>query len=287
MRFAAIREYEDRYPLGLMCDVLDVGRGSYWAWKDRPESARAASDRELLVEVRLARAGRKKCYGSPRVTKALRTTGTPLSRHRVARVMRQAGLKSIVTRKFRVTTNSRHDRPIAENVLDRQFDPPAPDTAWVADITYVWTEDGWLYLAAVMDLYSRRIIGWSMKARLTEDLVLDALEMAIKTRRPGAGFIHHSDRGSQYAAKAYRRFLARHGATCSMSRRGNCYDNAVMESFFRTLKAECVHLAQYQTRDDARVDIFDYIEVFYNRERLHSSLGYLSPEQFESARNVL
>lgn len=286
MRFSAIREQEDRYPIALMCGVLGVGTSSYWAWRRRPESPRAVSDRTLLTRITLARAGRKKCYGSPRVTKALRAAGTICGRHQVARIMRQAGIKAVARRKFRVTTDSQHDRPVAQNVLGRNFDPPAPDRVWAADITYVWTEEGWLYLAAVMDLYSRRVIGWSMKERLSEDLVLDALAMATETRKPPTGLIHHSDRGSQYSAWTYRRFLERQGATCSMSRRGNCWDNAVMESFFHSLKVECVHLARYATRDEARLDIFDYIEVFYNRERLHSSLGYLSPAQFELTGKV-
>lgn len=286
MKYAAIRAADGGFPVVLMCRALGVSRSGYLAWKRRPDSQRAQNDRELLTHISTVRVGRKRAYGSPRVTHALRLKGIPCGRKQIARIMRQAGIRATAARKFRVTTDSKHDRPIASNILNRQFNPLATNQAWVADITYIWTDAGWLYLAAVLDLYSRRIVGWSMKERLTEDLVLDALEMALQTRKPDGDLVHHSDRGSQYAAREYQRVLAQRGITCSMSRKGNCWDNAVMESFFHTLKVECVHQTSYADRDEARTDLFDYIEVFYNRERLHSSLGYLSPARFEAEAQV-
>ena len=282
MRFQAIEGHAGKYPVRLMCRVLRVSTSGYFAWRKRPESLREGKDRELLAKIRGVRTGRKQSYGSPRVARALRGQGTACSRHQVARVMRQAGIRAVQARKFKATTDSKHTRPVAENVLDRRFRPSAKNQAWVADITYVGTDEGWLYLATVMDLYSRRIIGWSMKDRMTQDLVLDAAWMAVGDRGLTSAGIHHSDRGSQYASEAYQRLLRQLGMTCSMSRKGNCYDNAVMESFFHTLKVECVHHQRYRTRAEARKDIFEYIEAFYNRERLHSSLGYLSPIEFEA-----
>jgi len=247
-----------------------------------PERRRDTKDTELLAAITSVRRGRQKNYGSPRVTEALLEKKIACGRHRVARVMRQNGIRAMAARKFKVTTDSKHDHPVAENVLNRKFNPERKNQAWAADITYVRTEEGWLYLAAVIDLYSRQIVGWSMKDRMTQDLVLDAMMMALENRGVVSGLLHHSDRGSQYAAKDFRRLLGRRGITCSMSRKGDCWDNAVMESFFHTLKVECVYQTRYLTREEARRDLFDYIEVFYNRQRLHSSLGYVSPVTFEA-----
>ena len=265
-----------------MCRVLEVSRAGFYAWLRRPESRRTQTDRRLLMRIRELHRRSKRSYGSPRITQALATPQERLNHKRVERLMREHGIKAVHRRKYRVTTDSSHARPVAENVLAQAFTTPAADRVWVADITYVWTDEGWLYLAAVLDLYSRRIVGWSMQTRLTQDLVLDAVAMAIRDRRPQAGLLHHTDRGSQYAAADYQALLARHGISCSMSRSGNCYDNAVMESFFHSLKVECVYQTRYWTRAEARRDIFEYIEGFYNTWRLHSSLGYLSPVQFEA-----
>jgi transposase InsO family protein len=265
-----------------MCRVLRVSRSGFYAWLRRDESARARRDRELLVHIRAIHQKSRGSYGSPRVTKALAGQPERCNHKRIERLMREAGIRAVHRRKFRVTTHSDHDRPVAENILGGEFSVPGPDRAWVADLTYVWTEEGWLYLAAVMDLWSRRILGWSMSERMTQGLVVSALEMAVRDRRPGIGLLHHSDRGSQYASAAFQEMLRTNGIVCSMSRRGRCYDNAVMESFFHTLKIECVYQARYATRAEARRDIFEYIEGFYNSWRLHSSLGYLSPAAFEA-----
>ena len=289
MKFKAIRDHESEYPIRWMCEILDVSSSGYFAWRKAPESKREKKDAELLVEIASVRKGRQKNYGSPRVTKALNGTGKDVryGRHRVARVMRKHGIRAKTAKKFKVTTDSKHNHPVAENVLNRQFTPAGKDQAWAADITYIWTEEGWLYLAAVIDLYSRRIIGWSMQERMTQDLVLDAMTMALESRGKISGLIHHSDRGSQYAAGDFQRLLEQRGIVCSMSRKGNCWDNAVMESFFHTLKVECVYQTRYVRREEARSDIFDFIEVFYNRQRLHSSLGYVSPVKFEASTLTL
>ena len=224
-------------------------------------------------------------FGSPRVYQELKKTGIVCCENTVAKIMNQAGIQAKTTKKFKVsTTDSNHGFSVVENFLNREFDQATgPNQAWVSDITYVWTEQGWLYLACVMDLFSRKVVGWSMAPRMTKKLVMDAMEMALVQRCPGEELLHHSDRGSQYCSEAYRKLLARNSITCSMSRRGNCWDNAAMESFFGTLKKELVYQKRYQTRAEARSSIFEYIEMFYNRERLHSTLGYLSPVDFEQA----
>jgi transposase InsO family protein len=227
----------------------------------------------------------KDSFGSPRIYQELKKMGIPCSENTVAKIMKEAGIQAKTTKKFKMTTtDSNHDFPVAKNILNREFDrATGPNQIWVSDITYVWTEQGWLYLACVMDLFSRKVVGWSMAPRMTKKLVLDAMNMALIQRCPGEGLLHHSDRGSQYCSKAYRKLLAENGITCSMSRRGNCWDNAAMESFFGTLKKERVHHERYKTRAEARNSIFEYIEIFYNRERIHSTLGYLSPDDFEQA----
>jgi len=208
--------------------------------------------------------------------------GYHCSENRVARVMRDNGIRALQRRKFRVTTDSKHNDHVAPNVLDRKFSVPVPNRAWVTDITYVWTREGWLYLAVVIDLFNRMVVGWSMGNRITQELALSALRMALWKRKPGRGLLHHSDRGSQYTSKSYQQLLNDHGIVCSMSRKGNCWDNAVAESFFHTIKTELVYHENYKTRNQAKLDIFEWIEVFYNRQRRHSALGYLSPAKYET-----
>jgi putative transposase len=283
MRYDFVERHRGRWPVRLMCRVLGVSPGGYYDWRRRPAS-RTAQRREAQVADILAVHGEVKArYGSPRVHAELVARGEPCSVNTVAKLMRQHGIAAKTKRKYRCTTDSNHDRPVAENVLDRRFEPGAADRAWAADITYVPTREGWLYLAAVEDLHTRRIVGWSMSERIDSRLVVDALEMAIARRLPGAGLVAHSDRGSQYASEHYQRLLAGHGIVCSMSRRANCWDNAPMESFFASLKKELVHDEDYATREEARASLFEYIEVFYNRVRRHSSLGYKSPVEYERA----
>jgi len=228
----------------------------------------------------------RKTYGSPRIYQKLLREGYVIGKKRVERLMQELGIQAVAKRKYKATTDSRHSQPVAENYLNRQFTPERPNQYWVADITYIYTKEGWLYLATIMDLYSRKIIGWSLRERLTKELVIAALDMAIKQRKLSVDLLLHSDRGSQYASELYQLLLLRNGILCSMSRKGNCWDNAVMESFYRTLKVELIYQETYETRRQARRDIFEYIEIFYNRERLHSSLGYYSPEEYEKMIKV-
>ena len=274
------------HPIKAMCEVLTVSRSGYYQWRSAQGSARALHTkaiREKIISVHKASRG---TYGSPRVTVALHEQGEPVGRNRVARLMKEAGLQGRQARRYRVrTTDSAHDNPIAPNLLAEVPAPTKPDAVWVTDITYVETGEGWLYLAGVLDLYSRRLIGWAMGSSLETALPLAALHMALRRRRPGAGLLHHSDRGCQYASAAYRSTLAEHGCIASMSRRGNCYDNATMESFWSTLKHELVYRHRFATRDEATTAIFDYIESFYNRTLLHSALGFKSPLAYESNLN--
>lgn len=287
MRFAFIKEHQGRWPVALQCRVLDVSRGGFYAWLSRPDSVRVVARRELTEAIRQAHAECRQVYGSPRLTVELEARGVKACENTVAKAMREAGIAAQRRRRFVPrTTDSRHANPIAPNLLDRQFAAELPDRKWVCDITYVRTrDDGWLYLAAVMDLCSRRIVGWSMAGHMKVELVNEALDMALAGRRPPPGLVHHSDRGVQYTCGDYRAKLEEHGIACSMSRTGNCYDNAAMESFWSTLKRELVNEQNYATLDEARRSIFEYIEVFYNRTRRHSSLGYVSPEQFEASLN--
>jgi len=267
-----------------MCDVLRVSRSGYYAWRRRPVSGRSQQRELLLSEIKQIHHERKKdVYGSPRVHEELKARGKRCNVKTVAGIMRENGIQSKTAKKFKATTDSKHSRPVAQNVLNRNFDVQGANQVWLADITYVWTREGWLYLAAVEDLYSRKVVGWSLSERLHSRLVVDAFEMAIGRRLPGEELLHHSDRGSQYASEHYQRLLQAHGISCSMSRKGDCYDNAPMESFFATLKKELIYHEEYQTREEARQSIFEYIEVFYNRVRRHSALGYLSPDDFERA----
>ena len=265
----------------MMCRALHVSRSGYYSWRHRPESNRSRSNRILLPHIRIVHAQSRKNYGSPRVTDELVACGLTCGENRVARLMRENGIRAKRSRKFKVTTNSKHNYPVAPNRLKRRFEVSTPNSVWVSDITYIWTSEGWLYLAGVLDLYSRRIVGWSMKPRMTEDLTLEALNQAIMQRQPQDGLLHHSDRGSQYASGNYQKLLKENQIICSMSRKGDCWDNAVMESFFATLKMELVYHEKFVTRDDAKSKIFDYIEMFYNRQRRHSTLGGKSPAEFE------
>jgi len=262
---------------------MRVSPGGFYGWRGRPASLQSQRREALVEAIKTVHVEVKARYGSPRVHVELAARGRACCVNTVAKLMRQHGIAARARRKFRCTTDSNHDRPVAENLLGRRFEPGATDRAWAADITYVPTEEGWLYLAAVEDLHSRRIVGWSMGERIDSRLVVDALEMAVSRRLPGEGLVAHSDRGSQYASEHYRKLLAVRGIACSMSRRANCWDNAPMESFFASLKKELVHGERYATREEAKASIFEYIEVFYNRVRRHSSLGYRSPDEYERA----
>jgi putative transposase len=282
MRFRFIEDCRAEYPVTIMCDVLEVSPAGYYAWRARPESRRSVANRALLDDIKRVHRDNHGCYGSPRIHRELEAQGRGTSRGRIERLMRRHGIRAIMARPRRArTTDSCHDLPIAPNLLDRNFTAEAPNQIWLADITYVETGEGWLYLSTVMDLYSRRIVGWAMRDHLRTELPLAALRMAISAQRPSTGLIHHSDRGVQYASHDYRAALAANGITASMSRKGDCYDNAPMESFFHTLKTERVHHRQYATRAEAQRDIFTYIEGFYNRTRRHSAIGYLSPIEME------
>jgi putative transposase len=283
--YGFIRDHVADFPVGLMCEVLGVSRSGYYARAGRPEGARAAEDRAVAAEIRAAHAASRGRYGSPRVHAALRAHGRRVGRKRVARLMRGMGLSAGRRRRFRRTTDSAHRFPVAPNLLGRDFIASAPDRVWLADLTYIRTAEGWLYLAVVLDLFSRRVVGWAMADHLGHELALAALDMAIAHQRPAPGLIHHSDRGVQFAAREYRRRLRQHGMLCSMSRKGDCWDNAPMESFFATLKGELVDAREYDypTRGAAKADVFQYIEGWYNRRRLHSGIGYLTPEQKAAA----
>lgn len=286
MRYQFIVDQKEHYPVQLMCDILEVSRSGFYDWIERPQSPLEMRRLALTAQVRTAFEQSRQTYGSPRITRDLAAGGFKACRNTIARIMRNEGLFGRTPKRFIPrTTDSTHQHPIAENTLDRQFAPGTATPAWVSDITYIPTREGWLYLAAVMDLRTRKILGWAMADHMRVELVLDALQMALARRKPGAGLVHHSDRGSQYACQAYRKLLADHQITCSMSRTGNCWDNAVMESFWATLKTEEVYRNAYATREQATAAIFNYIEMFYNRQRRHSALGYLSPEAFEATLN--
>lgn len=283
MKYAWIDTQRDAYALQALCEALGVSPSGFDAWKRGGERQKRLSDTQLLTLIRAVHAETKGAYGSPRVFRELKDRGIPVSRERVARLMRKNDIRARHKRRYKATTDSRHDFPVAQNVLDRNFEPARPDQTWTADITYIPTNEGWLYLAVVMDLYTRMIVGWSMDARMTRELVMNALRMAYFRRKPKRGVTHHSDRGSQYCSDDYQALLRQYGMRVSMSRKGNCWDNAPMESFFNSLKNERVHAQRYTTRDEARQDVFEYIETFYNRSRRHSALGYVSPAQHYAA----
>jgi putative transposase len=283
VRFSFIEEHKDTWPVVVMADLLGVSTAGFYAWRDRPISERQQRRDRLLVEIAAIHEEFQGRYGSPRIHAELHAQGHGCCVNTVAEVMRQAGIRAKTARQFRHTTDSNHQRPVADNVLNREFSVGGPNQAWVADITYVPTREGWLYLAIVEDLYSRMIVGWSMDGTMTSRLVVDALEMAVRRRLPGEELLAHSDRGSQYASEHYQRLLGKYGIECSMSEVGQCWDNAPAESFFASLKKELVHDEDYQTRAEATASIFEYIEVFYNRQRRHSTLGYVSPAEYEQS----
>lgn len=282
MPYEQIEAEKANYPVALMCRALDVSRSGYYAWKTRPPSKREQENEQLKTKIAEVHHDSRGTYGSPRVHAELVAQGFEVGRNRIARIMREEGILGRRKPRFRRTTDSNHKLPVAENVLAREFMTDAPDRAWVADITYVWTAQGWLYLAVIIDLYSRRVVGWSMADNMRKELVLDALTAALGSRVPSEyGLVFHSDRGSQYASGDYQVALDANGITCSMSRRGNCWDNAVAESFFSTLKTELVHNMLFVSRDSARNVIAEWIEVFYNGKRRHSTLGYATPREAE------
>jgi putative transposase len=281
VRFVFIAAEKALYPIRLLCEVLEVTRSGYYAWVDRPVSPKKIADARLLLEIKAALVRGRGAYGSPRVHRELRSHGIRVGKKRIERLMRDNGLEGRQKRRFVHTTDSRHEHPIAPNVLERQFDVDQANQAWVGDVTYIPTAQGWLYLAVLLDLFSRRVVGWATSAINDRDLALSALNQALRARRPPAGLVHHTDRGSPYASDDYRRVLAAHAITASMSRTGDCYDNAVAESFFATLKAEHVDHEDFATRELGTASIGDYIEAFYNCARRHSHVGYVSPIEFE------
>ena len=281
MKYAWIERHRAIYPLALMCALLSVSLNGFRAWlRGGDPDRKRLTDAQLVALMRAIHAEVKCAYGSPRMLDELRGRGFRVGKTRVERLMREHGIRARHKRRFKATTDSKHSLPVAENLLERNFAPEAPNRAWSADLTYVWTDEGWLYLAVVLDLFNREVVGWAIKQRMSADIVTDALSMAWFRRRPEPGLMHHSDRGSQYASHAFQTKLAEYGMRCSMSRKGNCWDNAPTESFFNSMKNERVHGQRYATRQAAIADLFEYIEVFYNRTRRHSTLGSRSPVQF-------
>jgi len=284
--YGFIEEHHKIFPVDRMCQVWKVTRSGYYAWKKRGVGIREPENQRLMRHIREAYIHGKKVYGSPRVTAELKSQGILCGENRIARLMRRMGLCAKHPRGWKRTTDSRHRHPVAPNLLQQNFVTPAPNQVWVSDITYIWTREGWLYLVAILDLYSRKVIGWSMQKSLSKQLVLSAFREALQQRNPKAGLIFHSDRGCQYASTSMRNLLHLHGIQQSMSGTGNCYDNAVMESFFHSLKTEWVRFQSYPTRSHARQSLFDYIEIFYNRIRRHSAVHYYSPNEYENLRPV-
>lgn len=279
MRYQAVERLKGEYPVRRLCRTLRASPSGYYGWQKREERDRVREDRRLKQKILAIHAKTKGRYGTPRVEQALRRQGVSTSRRRVGRLRRELGLEAKAAKKFKATTDSVHPHPVAPNRLQRCFDAPAADRVWVGDITYLWTREGWLYLAIVLDTFSRRIVGWSVSDRLERDLAVTALEKALAARRPGPGLVHHTDRGSQYASCDYRELIESAEIVFSMSRKGDCWDNAMAESFFKTLKVELG--SRFDSRQEANRELFDYIEGFYNTWRLHSGLGYLSPAEFE------
>jgi putative transposase len=289
VKFAAIAAEKANFPVAWMCKQFGVSTSGYYAWLSRPKSARQVADEEVVEVIQDIHQGRRAVYGSPRVHRELRRRGHCVGRHRVSRLMRLHGVCAQVKRRRVKTTDSAHKLPVADNVLDRQFEAVEPNRKWVGDISYIPTEEGWLYLAIVLDLFARKVVGWAMDDNMRTQLVSRALDMATEARCPPAGLLFHSDRGSQYASDEYQSLLAKNEMVCSMSRKAECWDNSPMESFFGTLKQELVYLTVFKTRQEAKTAIFEYIEAFYNRERLHSTLGFMAPAEYEknSAGGVL
>ena len=282
MKYAVIQQHRGQYPVQMMCRALNVSRSGYYDWRDRPESARARRHRELTEKIRSFHQASRDTYGSPRIHEDLVVSGEQVGKNTVALLMQRGGIVPKTVRKFRATTDSRKTVP-APNLLEQQFTATRPNERWVSDITFIPTREGWLYLAVIVDLYSRAVIGWAMDKRMKTDLVIGAVKMALMCRKVRSPLLLHSDQGSQYAAADYRAILAENGIECSMSRKGCCWDNAVAESFFHTLKTELVYHEDYCSRAEAKASIFEYIEVFYNRQRRHSHIGQMAPLVFESA----
>ena len=284
MKYPYIKTFFGQYPLGLMCRALKVTPQGYNQWHKRSarRDERAKEQRELIDSICVAHAESRRTYGRVRVTKELKAQGKTVAEKRVGKLMKAEGCRAKGARKFKATTDSSHSRPVAPNTLDRDFTATAPNQKWVGDITYIWTMEGWLYLAVVIDLFSRKVVGWSLQEHMTSELVCSAMRMAVKTRGCMATTLCHFDRGSQYASDVFQALLKQYGFVCSMSRKGNCWDNAVAESFFHSLKVEAVHGETFRTRDEARRAVFDWLECFYNVKRRHSTLGYVSPTEFEN-----
>jgi putative transposase len=284
VKYAFMARHARIWPLAWQCAALSVSRSGYYEWRTRDESPRAKHTREIVAAIRASFTLSDRTYGSPRIWRELRAQGLEVGRHRVERLMQQNKLVARARRRrWPKDAGHRPTHALAPNVLDRQFEVPGPNQRWTADFTYLWTDEGWLYVAVVLDMYSRYVVGWSMQASMTSRLVSDALIMALWRRGKPQGVLHHSDQGSQYTSEDFQRQLAEHGIACSMSRRGNCWDNAATESFFSTLKTERTDRRHYRSRDEARADVFNYIEQFYNPRRRHSRLGYMSPAEYERA----
>jgi putative transposase len=281
VKYAWIDGQRKEFGLDEMCVVLDVSVSGYRAWKRGGKAERKRlTDAQMLMWIQSIHIEFREIYGSPRMVRELRSRGFPASKERVERLMRENNIHARHKRRYKVTTDSKHNMPIAQNLLDRNFNPPAPNQVWTSDITYLWTDEGWLYMAIVLDLFNREVVGWSLKPRMTADIVTDALTMAWFRKKPAVGLMHHSDRGSQYASHAFQEKLKAYGMVCSMSRKGNCWDNAPTESWFNSFKNERVHGVRFETRAEMTAMSFEYIEVLYNRKRQHSTLGYKSPIQF-------
>jgi len=277
-----IKLHETAFSVGMMCRLLSVNRSGYYAWRAHKPTLRAQANGRLRSAIKAIFDDEKGRVGSPRIAARLRAEGTPVARKRVARIMRDNGWRAKAAKKYKATTNSKHTLPVAPNLLEQNFEAEAPNQKWVSDITYLWTDEGWLYLAVVLDLHSRLVVGWAMAERMTSKLVCDALTMALWRRKRPSGVIVHSDRGSQYCSQEYQRLLHGNHLICSMSKKGDCYDNAAMESWNHSFKVEAIHGEKLSTRDDTKAHVFEYIDVYYNRKRLHSKLGYLNPEAFEA-----
>jgi transposase InsO family protein len=286
VKFRFVQEYRETFRVGKMCEVLKVSRSGYYAWRNRGPSEREQEDRRLAAQIREIHEANRKVYGSPRIYSALRSRGIRCGKHRVAKIMRLESLRGRSKQRFRSTATVRAELPAAPNRLLRNFRPHRPNRVWAGDITQIRTGQGWLYLAVLLDLFSRKVVGYATASRAHQDLALEALEMAIQSRRPEPGLLHHTDRGGQYTSAEYQNRLDLYGMTCSMSRAGKCVDNAVAESFFHTLKTEWLYHFRFRTREQARLAIFDYVEAFYNRIRIHSTLGYRSPEEYERMNAV-
>jgi len=281
-----MKDHQAEYTVVEMATILQVSRSGYYRWLRQPQSRRTQANERLWHAITHVYVRHRGCYGSPRITRELHDQGRPCGRHRVARLMREHGLQAKAAQRVKITTHSDHHEPVAPNLVQRRFRADQANALWVSDITYIWTDERWLYLAVVLDVYNRKVVGWCLSERLTKELVLEAIQQAVDRERPGAGLVFHSDRGCQYASQAVRHLLLDHQLRQSMSGKGNCYDNALMESFFHTAKVELIHQEKYYTRSQARQSIFEYIEVYYNRQRKHSALGYVTPMQYGQMKKV-